>query len=111
MKSKSLLTLVPAVLLAGNLAVPVLAGSTDGNTNLFESAGKKQTAKDFKPAPDKIKTNFGTLKFELDAFPTDKSVQKIYDEMDLQRATQAYMDFYPALSVYAIVKSQILPDR
>ena len=27
--------------------------------------------------------------------------------MDLQRATQAYMDFYPALSVYAIVKSQI----
>ena len=92
---------------SGSLAAPVLAGSADGNTNLFESAGKKQTNKDFKPAPDKIKTNFGTLKFELDAFPTDKSVQKIYDEMDLQRATQAYMDFYPALSVYAIVKSQI----
>ena len=27
--------------------------------------------------------------------------------MDLQRATQAYMDFYPALSVYGIVKGQI----
>ena len=40
-------------------------------------------------------------------FPTDDSVQKIYDEMDLQRATQAYMDFFPALSLYAIVKSQI----
>ena len=107
MKTKSLFTLVPAVLLAGNLAAPVLASSTDGNMNLFESAGKKQTAKDFKPAPDKIKTNFGTLKFELDAFPTEKTVRKIYDEMDLQRATQAYMDFYPALSLHAIVKSQI----
>ena len=27
--------------------------------------------------------------------------------MDRQRATQAYMDFYPALSLYGIVKSQI----
>jgi len=34
-------------------------------------------------------------------------VQKIYDELDLQRATQAYMDFFPALSLYSIVKSQI----
>ena len=27
--------------------------------NLFETAGKKQTAKDFSPAPEKIETNFG----------------------------------------------------
>ena len=47
------------------------------------------------------------MKFDLEAFPTEETTKKIYDEMDLQRATQAYMDFYPALSVYAIVKSQI----
>ena len=75
--------------------------------NLFETAGKKQTPKDFAPAPDKITTNFGTLEFELDAFPTEESIQPIFDELDRQRATQAYMDFYPALSVYAIVKSQV----
>jgi hypothetical protein len=107
MKTKALFTLIPALLLAGSLAAPVLAGSTDGNTNLFESAGKKQTAKDFKPAPDKIKTSFGTLEFEGGAFPTEESAQKLYDELDLQRATQAYMDFMPALSVYGIVKSQV----
>jgi hypothetical protein len=28
--------------------------------------------------------------------------------LDLQRATQAYMDFYPALSVDSIVKAQIV---
>jgi hypothetical protein len=78
-----------------------------GEINLFESAGSKQTAKDFKPAPDEITTNFGTLEFEGGAFPNKASVQKIYDELDLQRATQAYMDFFPALSLYAIVKSQV----
>ena len=75
--------------------------------NLFETAGPKQTSKDFAPAPDKMTTGFGTLEFEGGAFPTAESAQKIYDELDLQRATQAYMDFYPALSVYSIVKSQI----
>ena len=83
------------------------AGQTAGTRNVFESAGVKQTAADFKPAPDKIETNFGTLEFEGGAFPTKASTQKIYDELDLQRATQAYMDFFPALSLYAIIKSQI----
>ena len=107
MKMKSLLMLAIAGLMATNLAVPIHAETGAQTQNLFENAGKKQTNKDFKPAPDKIKTNFGTLKFDLEAYPTEETTQKIYDEMDLQRATQAYMDFYPALSVYAIVKSQI----
>jgi len=85
----------------------VSAQLNSGTQNIFESAGKKQTNKDFKPAPDKIETNFGTLNFELGAFPTEETVQKIYDELDLQRATQAYLDFYPALSVYGTVKAPI----
>jgi len=105
MKTKNLFTLVVAVTIAATVAVPVQAGSTD--INLFKSAEKKQTARDFKPAPNKIKTNFGALEFEGGAFPTEASVQKIYEELDLQRATQAYMDFFSAMSLYAIVKSQI----
>jgi hypothetical protein len=105
MKARRLITATVAALVAVSLIVPVRAQAEEWN--IFESAGKKQTAKDFKPAPEKIKTNFGTLKFEGGAFPTEKSVQKIYDELDLQRATQAYMDFLPALSLYGIVKSQV----
>ena len=75
--------------------------------NMFENPGKKQTAKDFEPAPDKIKTNFGPLNFDGGAFPDEASTQRIYDELDLQRATQAYMDFLPSLSLYGIVKSQV----
>ena len=103
--------LLTIMALTGALATaatePVQAGTADETRNLFESAGAKQTSKDFKPAPASMKTNFGTLEFEGGAFPTEASVQKIYDEMDLQRATQAYMDFFPALSLYGIVKSQI----
>ena len=89
------------------IIIPIQAQETGENRNLFENAGKKQTNKDFKPAPDTIKTNFGTLKFDLEAYPTEETTQKIYDELDLQRATQAYMDFLPALSVNAIIKGQI----
>jgi len=107
MHSKTLLTMFTAGLMAAALVVPVQAETAAESRNLFKTAGEKQVGADFKPAPDKIKTNFGTLKFDLEAFPTEKTTTKIYDELDLQRATQAYMDFYPALSVYAIVKSQI----
>ena len=104
---KSLINLTLVGLMTISIAASVQAETADENRNLFKSAGAKQTSKDFKPAPDVIKTNFGKLKFEGGAFPTEDSVKKIYDEMDLQRATQAYMDFLPALSLYGIVKSQI----
>jgi len=107
MKTKLLTTLVSAGLMAASMAIPVHAETALQTQNLFENAGNKQTSKDFKPAPDKIKTNFGTLKFDLEAYPTEETTQKIYDEMDLQRATQAYMDFMPALSVHGIIKGQI----
>jgi hypothetical protein len=87
----------------------VMAGLVwaEESANLFESPGRKQTAKDFRPAPARIETSFGELNFLRGAFPTEESAKKIYDEIDLQRATQAYMDFYPALSFYAIVSSQV----
>jgi len=107
MKKQKLQSILLTCLFLIGVSIPMQAQETGENRNLFKTAGEKQTEKGFKPAPAKIYTDFGTLNFELDAFPDEASVKKIYDEMDLQRATQAYMDFYPALSVYAIVKSQI----
>ena len=103
---KNLKSILACLILTGFM-VTVQAQETGENRNLFEDPGKKQVGADFKPAPDKIETNFGTLNFELEAFPDEASVQKIYDEMDLQRATQAYMDFFPTLSTYGIIKAQI----
>lgn len=96
------LTVTIGLLLSINFLV-----AQDEKINLFKPAADKQSAKDFKPAPAELITNLGTLTFENGAFPTEESAEKIYDELDLQRATQAYMDFYPALSLYAIVSSQV----
>ena len=60
--------LAAAGLMATSVAVSVQAENTNETRNLFKTAGAKQTAKDFKPASDNIKTNFGTLKFEGGAF-------------------------------------------
>ena len=40
--------------------------------------------------PDKVETRLGTLKF-FDGFPDNASVEKLYDNLDFQRAVQAYL--------------------
>src|SRR5829696_38950 len=46
-------------------------------------------------------TRVGELKYE-NGYPTKETVDKLYDEMDLQRASQAYMWSFPAVSVASI---------
>jgi hypothetical protein len=105
MKTRSLLSLAVAGLMAVVLAAPVQAKH---HKSFFEMAGAEAKYKpgDFKPAPEKIKTRYGTLKFP-DGYPTEKTVQKVFDELDLQRATQLYLDMYPALSMHGIMKGLV----
>lgn len=51
--------------------------------------------------PDSVKTRVGDLKFEQ-GFPTEETVRKVFDEMDYQRAVQAYLWAYPAVSFESI---------
>jgi hypothetical protein len=41
-------------------------------------------------SPDSVETRLGTLKF-FDGFPDDATVDKLYDNLDFQRAVQAYL--------------------
>ena len=77
MKTRHLFTLTAAVAMTLCMAGTALAGDAAETRNLFETAGPKQTNKDFKPAPDKIKTNFGSLEFELGAFPSKEKTRRI----------------------------------
>jgi hypothetical protein len=52
------------------------------------------------PMPDKLETRFGTLNF-FDGFPDQASTDKIYDNLDFQRAVQAYLFGLPAVSQWA----------
>jgi hypothetical protein len=54
--------------------------------------------------PQTIETRIGTLKFTHDfanGYPTDATVQKLYDERDFQRACQAYLWALPAVAFTA----------
>src|SRR5512132_750750 len=50
---------------------------------------------------DSVKTRLGDLKFEK-GFPTEETTKKLFDEMDYQRAVQAYLWAYPAVSFESI---------
>src|SRR5689334_6259402 len=52
-------------------------------------------------APQRIETRIGTLEFTHDfanGYPTDATVDKLYDERDFQRACQAYLWALPAVA-------------
>jgi len=50
---------------------------------------------------DSATSRIGALTFER-GYPTAETAQKLYDEMDFQRATQAYLWAYPAVSFESI---------
>jgi len=50
---------------------------------------------------DSVDTRIGTLNFER-GFPTAETAKKLFDEMDYQRAVQAYLWAYPAVSFESI---------
>lgn len=51
--------------------------------------------------PDTVETRLGTLRF-FDGFPDEATVQKVYDNLDFQRAVQAFLTALPAASLYAM---------
>ncbi len=54
--------------------------------------------------PDRVDTRLGTLRF-FDGFPEKDTVDKLYDNLDFQRAVQAYLLALPAVSQVANRKS------
>jgi hypothetical protein len=53
-----------------------------------------------------MKTRFGNLEFP-GGYPTEETARRVFDELDLQRATQLYLDMYPALSAHGLIKGWI----
>ena len=51
--------------------------------------------------PDSVETRIGTLSFEK-GYPTPETARKLYDEMDFQRAVQAFLWAFPAVSFESI---------
>jgi hypothetical protein len=54
--------------------------------------------------PDAVETRLGTLKF-FDGFPDDATTQALYENLDFQRAVQAYLLAIPAVNQAAMRKA------
>jgi len=54
----------------------------------------------------KIESRIGTLEFE-GGYPTQDTINKAYDQLDVQRVTQAYLEFMPMTSVNSIFNAHI----
>ena len=108
MKPQSLITAALSITLVVAFSLVFALSPAQAAKSFFEQAGSeaKYTPGDFKPAPDKMKTRFGALAFP-GGYPTEETVQKVYDELDLQRATQLYLDMYPALSAHGLMKGWV----
>ena len=50
--------------------------------------------------PDTVQTRLGTLRF-FDGLPDEATVQTVYDNLDFQRAVQAFLTALPAASLSA----------
>lgn len=103
-QQKRFIALAAGLLVIGSVG-SLAAAESQG---FFEQARGEATYKpgDFKAAPEKIETRFGNLEFP-GGFPTEETAQKVYDELDLQRATQLYLDMYPALSAHGLMKGWV----
>jgi hypothetical protein len=51
--------------------------------------------------PDKLETSIGTLT-SFDGVPDAETTQKVYDNLDLNRATEAFLNCLPIASMYAL---------
>jgi len=73
----------------------------------MSSTTKPQISTDIPPGlpiADRVQTRIGTLEFTHDfanGYPTDETVEKLYDERDFQRACQAFLWALPAVSFAA----------
>lgn len=85
----------PAALGALTLAGLATAGLAQ------EAKPKRRATATQQNPPQKIETRIGTLEFThgfANGYPTDATIEKLYDERDFQRACQAYLWAVPAVS-------------
>jgi len=95
MKPSSLLILAITGLLATLLATSALA-----------LPPKMKMTTEIPPGiatPDKLETRIGTLNL-FDGVPDKETAQKVYDNLDFQRAVQAYLDSIQIASMYGMRK-------
>ena len=79
--------------LVARVLFALIACTVTAGTSQAESASRMKMVTEIPPGiamPDEVETRLGKLKF-FDGFPDDETIEKLYDNLDFQRAVQAYL--------------------
>ena len=101
-QSKSMFMLILTIILIFNIAAIGQKKNT-GNPDLPEYKMTTPIPPGIQ-CPNTVESSLGTLNF-FDGFPDDATVEKLYDNLDFQRAVQAYLLGMPAVSMAAFRKA------
>jgi hypothetical protein len=69
-------------------------------------AASLASADGYENTSTEVETTIGTLEFK-GGYPTASTVEKAFDQLDIQRATQAYLEFMPMMSMNSIFEAHI----
>ena len=75
-------------------------------TAIVFTTGVQADPANYQNTTAKIETRIGTLEYK-GGYPTEETAQAAYDQLDVQRATQAYLEFMPMASVNSIFEAHI----
>jgi len=94
-QKKSLRALISIALCSAAIATPALA------QNKQVTRGYNNQIPEKIMTPSKVQTPLGTLDF-FDGMPSKATVEKVYDNLDLMRGVEAFLNGIPATSVEAL---------
>jgi len=89
-------------------SLPLLIGLALAPLSTIGAPGSAAQAAPGSPATSSVNTRLGALHL-MNGYPTAATAQKLYDELDLQRATQAYLWALPAVGFKALYDAQAKP--
>jgi hypothetical protein len=85
-------------------ASDVKASSTEVSTTSIDGT-KKSVKKARRSLEGTVQTRIGALEF-INGYPSDQTIDKLYNEMDFQRAVQAYLWGLPMVEMAEWQKAQ-----
>jgi hypothetical protein len=93
MKTNHFFTWVLAGLIVASISATTMASGSTVTTN--SSIPPEITT------PDKVETSIGTLTF-FDGVPTEETVKTVYDNKDLMRGVEVFLNCIPGVSMYGL---------
>ncbi len=92
---------VTTTVLTGALLLLTTLGQAEQATPGFNNPIPEQIL-----TPDSVKTRIGTLRF-FDGMPDEKTVTKVYDNLDFMRGVEVFLNFVPATSLEGMRRGMV----